>query len=211
LSQALEGRVKPHHRFVLAELLVQIDRIDETIERFNAEIERYRRPFEEAVQLLDTIPGVGRETAEVIVAEIGSDMSRFPTADHLAAWAGVAPGNNETAGKQRSGKTRQGDEHLRWALIQAAHAAGHTKNSYLSAQFHRLTYRRGKKKAAVAVAHSILVIAYYLLTRKEPYRDLGGNYFDQRRPEATARRLTQRLEKLGFQVTLEPQPALASN
>lgn len=210
LSQALEGRVKPHHRFVLAELLVQIDSLDETIERFNEEIERYRRPFEEAVQLLDTIPGVGRETAEVMVAEIGSDMSRFPTANHLAAWAGLAPGNYESAGKRRSGKTRKGDEHLRWALIQAAHAAGHTKNSYLSAQFHRLTYRRGKNKAAVAVAHSILIIAYHLLQRHEPYHDLGGNYFDQRRPQVTARRLTQRLEKLGFQVTLEPQPSLAS-
>jgi len=203
LSQALEGRVKPHHRFVLTELLCQIDSLDETIARFNQEIEEYCRPFEEAVVLLDTIPGIARETAEIIVSEIGTDMSRFPTANHLASWAGVAPGNHESAGKKRSGKTTQGNKSLGVALNQAAHAAAHTKNTYLSAQYHRLAGRRGKKRAIVAVAHSILVIAYHMIIRKEPYRELGGDYFDKRRPEATAKRLVRRLEQLGFQVSLE--------
>jgi transposase len=203
LSRALEGRVKPHHRFVLTELLSQIDSLEETIARFNQEIEEYCRPFEEAVALLDTIPGVARETAENIVAEIGTDMNRFPTANHLASWAGVAPGNNESAGKKRSGRTRKGNQPLGVALNQAAHAAAHTKDTYLSAQYHRLAGRRGKKRALVAVAHSILVIAYYMINRHVPYCELGNDYFDKRRPETTAKRLVSRLEHLGYQVSLQ--------
>ena len=168
LSRALEGRVKPHHRFVLTELLSQIDSLEETIARFNQEIEEYCRPFEEVVVLLDTIPGVARETAENIVAEIGTDMSRFPTANHLASWAGVAPGNNESAGKKHSGKAKKGNKPLGVTLTQAAHAATHTKNTYLSAQYHRLAGRRGKKRALKAVAHSILVISYYMIQRHDP-------------------------------------------
>jgi transposase len=207
LAKALEGRVKAHHRFVLTELLCQIDSLDETIARFDQEIEAYCRPFEEAVRLLDTIPGVGRAAAEIIVAEIGVNMSRFPSADHLAAWAGVAPGNNESAGKRRSGKTRQGNKPLRTALNQASQAAAHTKNTYLSSQYHRLAGRRGGKKAIVAVEHSILVIAYHLINRHEPYRELGGDYFDKRRPESTTNRLVKRLEQMGFQVTLQATSA----
>jgi transposase len=203
LNQALEGRVKPHHRFVLSELLCQIDNLEEAIARFDEQIEEYCRPFEQAVTQLDTIPGVARQTAEVIVSEIGIDMSRFPTADHLAAWAGVAPGNNESAGKRRSGKTRPGNKALRAALNQAAHGAAHTKNTYLSAQYRRLAARRGKKKAIVAVMHSILVISYHLIQRNESYRELGGDYFDKHKPEATAKRLVKRLEQLGFQVSLQ--------
>jgi transposase len=210
LAQALEGRVKAHHRFVLTELLCQIDSLEETIARFDEEIAEYCRPFEEAVELLDTIPGVARETAEIIVAEIGIDMSRFPTADHLASWAGVAPGNNESAGKRRSGKTRKGNRVLTTALTQAAQAAARTRGTYLSAQFYRLSGRRGKKRAIMAVAHSILVIAYHLIERKEPYRDLGADYFDKRRPEATAKRLVRRLEQLGYQVSLEQSLAPAA-
>ncbi len=209
LAKALEGRVQAHHRFVLSELLAQIDSLDETIERFNEQIETYCRPFEEAVTLLDTIPGVGRETAEVIVSEIGTDMSRFPSANHLASWAGVAPGNNESAGKHRSGKTRKGNQVLCAALNQAAHAAARTKDTYLSAQYRRLAARRGKKKAIVALEHTILVMAYHLIQRNEPYRELGGNYFDNRRPEVTAKRLVKRLEQLGFSVALQ-QPASIS-
>lgn len=203
LSRALEGRVKPHHRFVLTELLCQIDSLDETIDRFDQEIEEYCHPFEEAVALLDTIPGIARETAEIIVSEIGTDMSRFPSANHLASWAGVAPGNNESAGKRHSGRTTKGNRALSVALTQAAHAAARTKNTYLSAQYHRLAGRRGKKRAIVAVAHTILVIAYHLIKRKEPYRELGSDYFDKRRPETTAKRLVRRLEQLGFQVSLQ--------
>lgn len=209
LAKALEGRMQAHQRFVLGQLLLQIYNLDETIERFNEQIETYCRPFEEAVTLLDTIPGVGRETAEVIVSEIGTDMSRFPTANHLASWAGVAPGNNESAGKRRSGKTTQGNKVLGAGLNQAAHAAACTKNTYLSAQYRRLAARRGKKKAIVALEHTILVIAYHLIQRKEPYRELGGNYFDNRRPEATAKRLVKRLEQLGYAVSVQQAPALA--
>lgn len=205
LVKALSGRVKPHHRFVLSELLCQIDNLDEAIERFNEQIEEYCRPFEQAVTLLDTIPGVAREAAEIIVAEIGIDMSRFPSANHLAAWAGVAPGNYESAGKRKSGRMRQGNKILKTVLNQAAHAAAHTKDTYLAAQAHHLAGRRGKKRAIMAVAHSILVIAYHLIQRQEPYRELGGNYFDQRRPEATAKRLVKRLERLGYQVSLQSQ------
>ena len=206
LDKALEGRVKPHHRFVLSELLSQIDNLDETIARFDAEIEKYCRPFEEAVELLDTIPGIARRVAEIIVSEIGTDMSRFPTADHLSAWAGVAPGNNESAGKRYSGITRHGNQALTAALVQAAHAAAHTRNTYLSAQYHRLAGRRGKKRAIVAVAHSILVSAYHIIQRKEPYHELGGDYFDKQRPEATAKRLLKRLQQLGYDISRLEQP-----
>ncbi len=209
LAKALEGRVKPHHRFVLTELLCQIDSLDETIERFNQQVEEYSRPFEEAVVLLDTIPGVGREVAEIIVSEIGTDMNHFPSANHLASWAGVAPGNNESAGKRRSGKTTKGNKALSTALNQAAHAAARTKDTYMSAQYRRLAVRRGKKRAIVALEHTILVIAYHLISRKEPYRELGADYFDKRRPEATAKRLIKRLEQLGFPVSLQ-QPSLCS-
>lgn len=210
LAQALEGRVKPHQRFILTELLCQVDSLDETIARFDEQIERACLPFAEAVERLDTIPGVGRETAEVIVAEIGADMTRFPSAQHLAAWAGVAPGNHESGGKRLSGRVRHGNQALRRALLQAAKAAAHTKATYLAAQYHRLVRRRGKKRASVAVAHSILVIAYHLLAREEEYRELGADYFDQQRPEATAKRLLHRLEKLGYQVTLQTPVACAS-
>jgi transposase len=203
LAKALEGRVKPHHRFVLTELLCQIDGLDDTIARFDAQIQEICGSFEEAVGLLDTIPGVARHTAEMLIAEIGTDMSRFPSADHLAAWAGVAPGHHESAGKRASGKTRKGNRFLRTTLVQAAHAAARTKSTYLSAQYRRLATRRGKKRAIMAVAHSILVIAYYMIQRQEPYREAGADFFDRLQPEDTARRLVKRLEHLGYHVTLQ--------
>ncbi len=202
LARALVGRVQAHHRFILQELLCQIDSIDETIDRFDIEIQDYCRPYEAAIERLDTIPGVARETAEVIVSEIGIDMGRFPTANHLASWAGVAPGNHESAGKRLSGRTTKGNQALVAALTQAAWAASHTKNTYLSAQYRRLASRRGRKKAIVAVAHSILIIAYHLIKNEESYQDLGSNYFDRRNPEATEKRLVRRLEQLGYKVSL---------
>jgi transposase len=210
LVKALEGRVKPHHRFILAELLCQIDNLEETLGRFDEQITALCGPFETSITLLDTIPGVARQTAEIIVSEIGIDMSRFPSAAHLAAWAGVAPGNSESAGKRRSGKTRKGDRALGVALNQAAHAASHTKGTYLAALYHRVAARRGKKRAIMAVAHAILVIAYHLIKRQEPYRELGGDYFDQRRPEATAKRLLKRLQKLGYEIVIQAQPTQAA-
>jgi transposase len=203
LAQALDGRVKPHHRFVLTELLCQIDSLDETIARFDTQIQEISTPFEAAIGLLDTIPGVARPTAEMIVAEIGTDMSRFPSADHLASWAGVSPGNHESAGKRTSGKTHKGNRFLRTVLVQAAHAAARTRSTYLSAQYRRLATRRGKKRAIMAVAHSMLIMAYYMIQRQEPYREAGGDFFDRLQPEDTARRLVKRLEHLGYQVTLQ--------
>lgn len=160
--------------------------------------------FQQAVSLLDTIPGVNQRTAEIIIAELGPDMSRFPTSKHAAAWAGVAPGNNVSAGKRYSGKTRDGNQALQDALSEAAWAASRTKDTYLAALYHRLAVRRGKKRAIVAVGHSILVSVYYMLSRHEPYQDLGGNYFDERKKDSIINRLLHRLEKLGMTVTIEP-------
>jgi transposase len=159
--------------------------------------------YQQAIALLDSIPGVNQRIAEIFIAEVGTDMQRFPTAGHLASWVGICPGNHQSAGKQIRGTTRKGDRWLRQALIEAAHGAMRTKDTYLSAQGRRLTHRRGKKRAVVAVAHSILIIAYHVLQRQQPYQDLGGNYFDERERSAIARQSVRRLEHLGFKVTLE--------
>jgi transposase len=208
LRQALAGQMGAHQQFMLAEQLAHIDDLDEIIARLDAETEERMRPFEELIARLDAIPGVGRRTAEVIIAEVGTDLSRFPTAGHLASWAGMCPGNNESAGKRRTGKTRKGDSALRSALVEAAHAASRKKGSYLKAQYHRLTARRGKKRAAVAVGHTILVIVYHLMTKKESfYQDLGIHYFDERDRQNVERRLVRRLEALGYAVSLQPAAA----
>jgi len=204
LVAALSGRVQPHHRFLIAEHLSQIEYLEESIERINTEVAERLRPFELAVQRLDSIPGISRQIAEVLLAEIGWDMSRFPTDKHLASWAGMCPGNNESAGKRRNGKTRKGSRWLRHALIEAAHGAARTKNKYLKTQFHRVAAHRGKKKALVAVGHSILIISYHLLTRGQEYSDLGANYFDERDRSAVQRSCLKRLEKLGDSVQLQP-------
>ena len=207
LERALVGQVGAHQRFLLARQLAHLDSLDELIDELNAEVEQRLRPFDDAVDRLDTIPGVGRRVAEVLVAEIGLDMTRFPTAAHLASWAGMCPGNNESAGKRKSGKTRKGDAWLRAALIEAAHAASRTRNTYLGAQYHRLITRRGKKKAAVAVGHTILTIAYHLLADAAEYADLGPHYFDERDQEHVTRRLVHRLEALGYSVQLQSSAA----
>ena len=205
LEHALSGRVGPHQRFLLAEQLAHIDALDASLERLSTEIAERMRPFDELIERLDAIPGIGRTIAEVLLAEIGADMTRFPTANHLVSWAGMCPGHNESAGKKRSGKTRKGSPWLRAALVQAAHAAARAKQTYLAAQYRRLTARRGTKKAAVAVGHSILVIVYHLLTDPDcPYFDLGATYFDQRDPGAVQRRLIHRLEALGYHVQVTP-------
>jgi transposase len=206
LARALEGRFGAHHRFLVTEHLAQVDFLDDTIERLGHEIAERLRPFAAALDQLDAIPGAGRRTAEVLVAELGTDMSRFPTAGHLASWAGMCPGNRESAGKRQSGRTRKGNAALRAALVEAAQAAGRTKGTYWAAwaaQFRRLRARRGAKKAAVAVGHSILVTAYHLLKDGTVYHDLGGQYFDRRDRAGIERRLVKRLEALGNNVTLE--------
>ena len=207
LEEALEGNFSSHHAFMVGNILAHIDYLDESIARLSEEIERVIAPFcEEEVALLSTIPGVDRRTAETLIAEIGVDMSRFPSSAHLASWAGMCPGNDESAGKRRSGKTRKGSKWLRSALTESAHAAARTKGSYLSAQYGGIRGRRGSKKAAVAVGHSILVIAYHLLERKVPYEDLGEDYLHNRccSREARTNRLVRNLERLGHKVVLEP-------
>jgi transposase len=213
LKEALEGNFSKHHAFMVGRILAHIDYLDESIAELSSQIERVNfAPFSEQVELLDTIPGVDRRTAEVLIAEIGVEMSRFPTAGHLASWAGMCPGNDESAGKRRSGKTTKGSEWLRSALTEAAHAAARTKGSYLSAQYAGIKGRRGSKKAAVAVGHSILVICYHLLKRKEPYEELGEEHFHKQRrcsSEAYTRRLVRKLERLGHTVELKPLPGSA--
>jgi transposase len=205
LQQALTGQVGAHQRFLLSQQLAHIDDLDQAIAQLDARIEKQMRPFEDKIARMDTIPGVGQRTAEVVVAEVGVDLSRFPSAAHLASWAHMSPGNNESAGKRISGKTGKGNRYLRAVLVEAAHAAGCTKNTYLSAQYHRLAARRGKKRAAVAVGHTILIIIYHLLRSADSmYKDLGAHYFDRRDGQAVQRRLTRRLEALGYRVCLEP-------
>jgi len=203
LERALAGSIGAHQRFLLARQLAHIDFLDAAIAEVSAEIAERLRPCEDEMQRLATIPGIGRRTAEILVAEIGTDMSRFPTSGHLASWAGMCPGNDESAGKRRSGKTRKGSPWLRSALIEAARAAGRSKRTYLSAQYHRLAARRGTKRAAVAVGHTILLIIYRLLSEGDVYRDLGDRYFDERDRHAVERRLISRLEGLGYKVSLD--------
>jgi transposase len=205
LEQALTGRLRAHHRFLLAQLLGHLDFLDSEISALDERVEELVRAvpaWAAAVERLDTIPGINRIIASLIVAEIGVDMQRFPTARHVAAWAGVAPGNNETGGKQRATSTRKGNKVLRRALVQAAKAAARKKGSYLKALYHRLAARRGKKRATMAVAHALLDIAYHLIAREQTDQDLGGDYFDRLDRERVSRRLVQRLERLGFDVQL---------
>jgi transposase len=208
LQQALEGRLTQAQRWILAELLDQYAHVEVALqraeERIRQEVENSADPFvPEAVQRLDTIPGIGETVAQIIVAEIGVDMERFPTAPHLASWAGMCPGNNESAGKRRSGKTTKGSRYLRAALVQAAWAASHQKGTYLAAQYKRLVKRMGKKKALVAVGHSILVIAYHVVQTRTKYQDLGGDYFERRNVATQRKRLIRQLESLGVKVTVE--------
>ena len=204
LERALAGRFAAHHRFLLAQHLAHIDFLDESIDRVSAEIAVRVRPFEDAIARLDAIPGVGRRTAEILIAEIGTDMCRFPTAAHLASWAGMAPGNNESAGKRKSGRTRKANPWLRAALVEAGQAASRTKSTALGVRYQRLVVRRGKKKAVVALGHRILVYAYHLLARGATYQELAAHALIAADRQRLERRLVQRLEGLGYKVTLDP-------
>jgi transposase len=209
LREALEGRFSGHHALMIGEMLSQIDHLDETIARLSERIEELIAPFSSEVELLQTIPGVDSRSAQVLIAEIGADMSRFPSAGHLASWAGLCPGNNESAGKRRSGRTRKGSKWLHATLTECARAAARSRGTYLAAHYHRLRGRRGPGKAAVAVAHSILVCAYHMLERGVPYTDLGDDYFVRRQAEHADRyrkRLVRQLERMGHKVTLEAIP-----
>lgn len=212
LERALKGQLREHHRFLLGDLLVHLDFLDEQIAKVEERIEAklsQMPPFQEAVRLLDTIPGVNRPLATLIVAEIGVDMSRFPSDRHLTAWAGMAPGNNETGGKQRSGKTRKGNKYLKRGLVLAAHSAARKKHNYLRSLYYRLKSRRGQQRAAVAVGRTILQMAYHMIRNGQEYRELGENYLDQVDRERTAKRLVRRLQVLGYIVNVKDQTAMA--
>jgi transposase len=203
LEQAVVGRLSPVLRFVVRQQLAHLDALEGQVAACDAAVAEQTRPFAEALARLQTIDGIGRRTAEVLVAELGVDLGRFPTARHLAAWAGLCPGNRESGGKRQPARARKGSPWLRAALAEAAWAAGRKRDGYLAAQFRRLAARRGKKRAIVAVAHSILVIAYHLLTEQTTYRDLGTAYFDHRDREAVRRRAVRRLEAVGYVVHVE--------
>jgi transposase len=203
LQMALEGQVSPHHRFLLQELLDHLEFVESKMTRLEQEIGERLRPFEDTVRRLCTVPGIDQVSAWGIISEIGFDMNQFPDASHLASWAGLCPGNWESAGKRKSGRIRKGSAWLRRHLCQSAWGVSTKQNNYLSALFRRLAARRGVKRATIAIAHTLLVISYHILRDPVRYRDLGPDYFDKLHPERLKRKLVRRLEGLGFQVTLE--------
>jgi len=207
LEEALVGRFGAHHALLVRTILAKVDFLDQAIEELSAEIDRVIAPFGAEVTLLRTVTGIDRRAAEGIIAEIGVDMSRFPTSAHLASWAGMCPGNHESAGKHKGGRSRKGSKWLGALLAECAAAAGHSKGTYLGAQHHRLTGRIGYAKANKAVGHSILVACWHILSKHVPYNDLGDDWFLKRRPEAHARRLAKQIEALGFTVTINPPEA----
>lgn len=204
LKKALEGRFRSHHRFMVAEVLTHLDFLDEAIERVSQEVRSRIAPFSKIVELMDLIPGINERVAEGVLSEMGVEMSCFPTEGHAASWAGLCPGNHESAGKRKSGKTRKGDQWLRRYLTEAAWAAIRKKGSYLSALYHRLVVRRGKKKAIVAVAHRLLVIIYHMIKDQASYRELGADHFNKLNAAYVQRHHVKRLENLGFKVILQP-------
>lgn len=206
LAQAVVGRLTAHHVFLLTEQLAYLDYLGEAIARVSTEIEQRLAEEREAIALLDTIPGVSQRTAQVLIAEVGTDLSRFPSARHLASWAGLCPGNAESGGRRLSGKTRKGNAWLRRTLVEIAHVAAKTQDTYLAAQYRRIAARRGKKRALIAVGHTALVMIYHILTKRVPYHELGAQYFDEREREQVQRRLVHRLERLGYAVTLHAVP-----
>jgi len=206
LERALFGSVGLHQKLMLKTQLSHIDFLNEQILLLNEEVQQRMEPYKEDIELLDSIPGIGKSHAEQLLAEIGlgKDISnQFPTAAHLCSWAGMVPGNNESAGKKKSGRTRKGNKKLRSALVEAAHSAAKTKNTYLSSQYQRLSVRIGKKRAAVAVGHTILTIVYHMLNKRQPYIELGADYFDRRKKEIVIRQSIKRLEILDCKVTVE--------
>jgi transposase len=206
LREALQGRVAPHHQFLLRQILAHIDFLEKRIEEVFTEIDqRLIAPFDEAIELLMTIPAFQRISAASLLAEIGTDMSRFPSAKHLASWAGLCPGNRQSGGKRFHGKTNKGNAHIGAALAEVVWSLSHMKDNYLSAQYHRLARRIGKARAVVAVSHSILVIIYHLLKEKKPYQELGADYFEVQDKHRLVQGAVRRLETLGYTVTLLPQ------
>lgn len=204
LIAALEGKMRDHHRWLLKQQLEQIAHWDEKIAELDGKIAELCVPFERQLELLDQITGVSRRVAEIIIAEIGIDMSKFPTAGHLASWAAICPGNNQSAGKRKSGRIRKGSRWLRCALVEAAWAAAHTKDTYLAEHYHRISRRRGSKRACIAVAHTILTITHSMLSDLADYRELGADYYERFTKEQMVDVLLHRIKKLGYEVSLQP-------
>jgi transposase len=209
LKKALQGRFRSHHGFMVAEILTHLDFLDEAIERVSQEVSSRLVPFSKIVELMDLVPGINQRVAEGVLSEMGVDMSCFPSHRHAASWTGLCPGNNESAGKRKSGKTRKGNQWLRRYLIEASWAAVRKRGTYLSALYYRLVPRRGKNKAIVAVAHSLLVMIYHILKDQVPYHELGSDYFNKLNAAYVQRHHVKRLESLGFKVILEPLPKAA--
>jgi transposase len=208
LRQALVGNFKPHHALIVSHILAHLDYLDATIATLTDEVTRRLAPFAHKAENLCTITGVAERASQVILAELGPDMSRFASDRHAASWAAICPGNDESAGKRRSGRTRKGNPYLRAVLIESANAAARSKNTYLRAQYEQIKRRRGHKKAIAAVAHSILIAAYHVLKDDVPYHDLGGDYFARRAdPQRITKRLVAQLERLGHLVTLQTSTA----
>lgn len=203
LRAAVTGHVTDHHRFLLRRLMAEVRFLDEEIAAFNTRIEEATRPFDELIALLDTAPGINQRTAENVLAEIGAEMTVFPTAKHLASWAAMCPGQYESAGRQMRGTIRKGNRWLRGTVVQAALAATRKKASYAGAQFKRIAKRRGKQRAIIAVAHSLLVAAYYIVRDRVSYQDLGAEHFDRLAPEQLTKHYVRRLEQLGHTVRLD--------
>lgn len=204
LKEALTGNFRPHHALIVSHILAHLDYLDEAIAEISVEVERRLAPFDRQAELLATIDGVAVRNAQVILAELGPDMSRFPTGRHAASWTAICPGNNESAGKRKTGRTRKGNQHLRAALIESANAAIRKRDTYLRAQYDQIKRRRGHKKAITAVAHSILIASYHVLKDEVPYHDLGGDFFARRAdPARITKRLVSQLERLGHTVTLQ--------
>ncbi len=210
LREALLGRVDAHHQLLLKHLLAHISFLDQTIFELFFQIQHLLAPYDEAVELLVTLPGVGADIAASIIGEIGVDMSCFKSAAHLASWAGLCPGNRESAGKRLSGRINQGNKRLKAALCEAVWVISHTRGNYLSAQYHRLARRLGKQKAIIAVAHSLLVIIYHMLRDQQPYRDLGADFFEAREKERKVKYALRQLEGFGYTVTLQPQEEVSA-
>jgi transposase len=207
LVSALEGKVSDHHRFLLREYLDQVEYLERKIALFEEEIGRHLDPLAQAIRRLDPVPGCNPVSLQALLAEIGTDMAQFPTPKHLCSWACVCPGNQESAGRRKSGRTRKGNRWLRGLLNQMAWAAAHTKGTYFWAQFRRLRRHRGEKRALLAVAHSLLTVIWHMLKHGTAYRELGADYFDRIEPQRLERQAIARLERLGFTVTLQKKTA----